>query len=82
MVNYDLPRAPLDYIHRIGRTGRAGESGIAISFIHEDNIDHFRLIEKRTNIALEFETIEGFEPKTKIVKTPKTRPEKMKNRGV
>ena len=33
VVNYDLPRSPVDYIHRIGRTGRAGESGVAISFV-------------------------------------------------
>ena len=82
VVNYDLPRSPLDYIHRIGRTGRAGESGIAISFIHEENVEHFKLIEKRTNISLDFETVEGFEPKKTIVKIPKTRPQKGENRGV
>lgn len=61
VVNYDLPRSPSDYIHRIGRTGRAGKSGIAISFIgHEDN-EHFKLIEKRSDIKLEREQIKGFE---------------------
>ena len=33
VVNFDLPRSPLDYVHCIGRTGRAGEKGIALSFI-------------------------------------------------
>jgi len=82
VVNYDLPRSPLDYIHRIGRTGRAGESGIAISFIHEENMAHFKLIEKRTNISLDFETVAGFEPKVNFVKKAKTRPQKGENRGV
>jgi superfamily II DNA/RNA helicase len=61
VVNYDLPRAPMDYIHRIGRTGRAGESGTAISFIDRKDQDHFRLIEKRAGIQLEHEHIPGFE---------------------
>lgn len=61
VVNFDLPRSSSDYIHRIGRTGRAGKSGLAISFIgHEDNA-HFKLIEKRSNIKLTREQIEGFE---------------------
>jgi superfamily II DNA/RNA helicase len=82
VVNYDLPRAPLDYIHRIGRTGRAGESGVALSFVHEENIEHFKLIKKRTNISLKFETVEGFEPENTIVRIPKTRPQKKRNYGV
>ncbi|MCM8538281.1 MAG: DEAD/DEAH box helicase [Lentisphaeraceae bacterium] len=61
VVNYDLPRSPLDYVHRVGRTGRAGESGIAISFIDHDTQAHFKLIEKRSNIQLEREQVEGFE---------------------
>ena len=61
VINFDLPRSPADYIHRIGRTGRAGESGTAISFIgHEEQV-HFKLIEKRSQIKLEREQIEGFE---------------------
>jgi len=62
VINYDLPRATADYAHRIGRTGRAGESGLAISFITADTEAHFRLIEKRSGIKLEREYIEGFEP--------------------
>ncbi|MBT4089734.1 MAG: DEAD/DEAH box helicase [Deltaproteobacteria bacterium] len=61
VINFDLPRSPADYIHRIGRTGRAGESGTAISFISHENQDHFALIEKRAQIKLEREQIEGFE---------------------
>jgi superfamily II DNA/RNA helicase len=61
VINYDLPRAPMDYIHRIGRTGRAGESGTAITFIDRKDLAHFRLIEKRAGIQLEHEHIPGFE---------------------
>ena len=62
VVNYDLPRSSVDYIHRIGRTGRAGESGVAISFVSADTEAHFRLIEKRQGLNLTREQIEGFEP--------------------
>ncbi len=63
VVNYDLPRSPLDYVHRIGRTGRAGQDGIAISFVDEETEAHFRLIEKRIKQRLGRETVAGFEPK-------------------
>jgi ATP-dependent RNA helicase RhlE len=62
VVNYDLPRSPQDYIHRIGRTGRAGESGLAVSFVSADTEAHFRLIEKRQGLSLVLEQIEGFAP--------------------
>ncbi len=62
VVNYDLPRSAADYIHRIGRTGRAGESGVAVSFVSASTEAHFRLIEKRHGLALEREVIAGFEP--------------------
>jgi superfamily II DNA/RNA helicase len=61
VVNFDLPRSPADYIHRIGRTGRAGKSGIAISFIGYGEMDHFALIEKRSKIKLRREQIPGYE---------------------
>ena len=62
VVNYDLPRASTDYVHRIGRTARAGESGIAINFISRDSAAHFALIEKRFDLQLTREQIAGFEP--------------------
>lgn len=61
VINYDLPRSPADYIHRIGRTARAGKSGEAISFIDYETQDHFKLIEKRSEIKLTRESIAGFE---------------------
>jgi ATP-dependent RNA helicase RhlE len=62
VVNYDLPRASTDYVHRIGRTARAGESGIAVSFISRDTAAHFALIEERFDLSLIREQIAGFEP--------------------
>lgn len=62
VVNYDLPRSAVDYVHRIGRTGRAGADGLAISFVSAATETHFRLIEKRQGLSLPREQIAGFEP--------------------
>jgi ATP-dependent RNA helicase RhlE len=62
VVNYDLPRSAVDYVHRIGRTGRAGEGGLAISFVGADDEAHWRLIEKRQGLSLPREQVPGFEP--------------------
>ena len=70
VVNYDLPRATTDYTHRIGRTGRAGESGTAISFISAGTEAHFRLIEKREHFRVPRERIAGFEPMEVLASNP------------
>ncbi len=64
VLNYDLPRSSDDYTHRIGRTARAGQSGMAISFICADSANqaHFRLIEQRQQKKINREQISGFEP--------------------
>lgn len=62
VVNYDLPRSAIDYVHRIGRTGRAGASGLALSFVSAATEAHMRLIEKRQGLQLEREVMVGFEP--------------------
>lgn len=61
VINFDLPRASEDYIHRIGRTARAGKTGVAISFIGLEDFEHFSLIEKRCNISIKKEQIKDFE---------------------
>jgi len=62
VVNFDLPRSPDDYLHRIGRTARAGKVGVALSLIDPSSQAHFALIEKRAGIQLVREQIVGFEP--------------------
>ncbi|PJJ66910.1 DEAD/DEAH box helicase [Chryseobacterium geocarposphaerae] len=47
VINYELPRSPLDYVHRIGRTGRANEKGTAISILTDEELQHFRVIQKK-----------------------------------
>jgi superfamily II DNA/RNA helicase len=72
VVNYDLPRSAVDYLHRIGRTGRAGANGLAISFISADSEAHFRLIEKRAGYRVPREQIPGFEPSESAAAAPST----------
>ena len=74
VVNYDLPRSAVDYVHRIGRTGRAGESGMAVSFVTADAEAHFRLIEKRQHLTIPREQIAGFEPTEAPAPAPSTDP--------
>ncbi|NMM82710.1 RNA helicase [Acidovorax sp. SRB_14] len=69
VVNYDLPRSAVDYLHRIGRTGRAGESGLAVSFVMPASEAHWHLIEKRQGLSLPLEQIAGFEP-TEVAPPP------------
>ena len=61
VINFDLPRSPADYMHRIGRSGRAGEVGLAISLVCHDDYHHFSVIEKKNKIRLEREQVAGFE---------------------
>jgi ATP-dependent RNA helicase RhlE len=62
VVNYDLPRSATDYTHRIGRTGRAGASGEAVSFVTAATQAHWKLIQKRAKLELPPEVLAGFEP--------------------
>ena len=63
VINYDLPRNPEDYVHRIGRTGRAGAKGIAISFASPEERRQLRDIERYTNQPIAPHVITGLEPK-------------------
>ena len=62
VINYDLPKFAEDYVHRIGRTGRAGASGIAISFCSGNEVAYLDRIERFTGSKLPMHVIEGFEP--------------------
>jgi superfamily II DNA/RNA helicase len=69
VFNYDLPKFPEDYVHRIGRTGRAGRNGVAVSLVnHAENINVKR-IERFTKQLIPVTMIEGFEPKKSAVQS-------------
>lgn len=70
VVNFDLPRSADVHIHRIGRTGRAGSVGLAISLVSAETEPHLRLIEKRHGLQLVRETVPGFEPALPTVVQP------------
>jgi ATP-dependent RNA helicase RhlE len=57
VINYELPRSPKDFIHRIGRTGRADKSGTAISLVSKDDSQHMRVIQKKTNLKVWMEDL-------------------------
>lgn len=58
VINYELPRSPKDYIHRIGRTGRAESAGTAISLVTPEDEHHFGIIQKKMGKTVPFVTIE------------------------
>ncbi|MGI9527176.1 MAG: DEAD/DEAH box helicase [Weeksellaceae bacterium] len=62
VINFELPNVPEDYVHRIGRTGRAGAEGEAISLVCSEETDFQRAIEKVLKESLKTEIIEGYEP--------------------
>ena len=70
VVNFELPNIPEDYVHRIGRTGRAGASGEAISLFSPDETVFLRDIEKLVDLKLPKENIAGFEPDPNAVAQP------------
>ena len=75
VINFELPNVPEDYIHRIGRTGRAGADGEAISLVCIDEKIYLRDIEKLVGNTIPSEVKEGFEP------DPNIKPDPVKQRG-
>ena len=62
VVNFDLPSVPEDYVHRIGRTGRAGSTGQAVSLVSADEFKQLSDIERLIQKTIERKIIDGFEP--------------------
>ncbi len=62
VINFELPNIAEDYVHRIGRTGRAGASGEAISLVSADETSYLKDIEKLVDLKIPVEIVEGFEP--------------------
>ncbi|MGA2550935.1 MAG: DEAD/DEAH box helicase [Burkholderiaceae bacterium] len=74
VINYDLPHSPEDYVHRIGRTGRAGASGDAISLMAPEEERYLQDIEKLTKQKVERATLEGFLPHERPRHAPRETP--------
>ena len=71
VINYDIPQYAEDYIHRIGRTGRATATGDAITFVARDDQQHLRGIEKYTGKRFPVKTYEGFTPPPQEIRSPR-----------
>ncbi|PSF11804.1 ATP-dependent RNA helicase RhlE [Marinobacter fuscus] len=82
VVNFELPNVPEDYVHRIGRTGRAGERGHALSLVSADEGKLLAGIEKLIKKQLPRKEVEGFEPKNNLPLKPKAKagPSKARNK--
>lgn len=78
VVNFDLPNVPEDYVHRIGRTGRAGAEGQAISLVAADEIKQLEAIEQLIQKHLQREYVSGFEPSHEVPKSKPIKPVKAK----
>jgi len=65
VINFELPNISEDYVHRIGRTGRAGASGLAISLVDHEEMDYLRGIQRLLGVTLPREVVEGYEPENK-----------------
>jgi ATP-dependent RNA helicase RhlE len=69
VVNFELPNSPEDYVHRIGRTGRAGASGEAISLVCAEEHERLAAIEKTIKLSIPKTIVPGFEPDARVVPT-------------
>ncbi len=63
VVNFELPWNPEDYVHRIGRTGRAGATGVAVSLVCIDEADLLRGVQRLLQRAIDWEVVDGFTPR-------------------
>lgn len=81
VINFELPNIPEDYVHRIGRTGRAGAKGEALSLVSSEENNYLRDIEKLIGNRIQISTVEGFEPDPNYVPTEKTQRSRVKHKS-
>jgi ATP-dependent RNA helicase DeaD len=86
IINYDMPQAPDDYVHRVGRTGRMGREGVAFTFVTPEQGIELTRIEMLINTLLKRDEIEGFqtvaEPEPPKPAPPGQRPRRRHRRGL
>ncbi len=75
VVNFEIPNVPEDYVHRIGRTGRAGRDGLAVSLVCPEEYGLFEDIRKLVKVAIPTESVAGYEPSRAPVAKPAARPQ-------
>ena len=81
VINFELPNIPEDYVHRIGRTGRAGAKGEALSLVSVDEKNYLKDIEKLIGNRIQITTVEGFEPDPNYVPAEKIQRSRVKHRS-
>jgi ATP-dependent RNA helicase RhlE len=81
VINFELPNVPEDYVHRIGRTGRAGMTGEAISLVCHDERAQLKDIEKLIKRSLERVVVEGFEQSAVAAPRPPAQERKPRSQG-
>jgi ATP-dependent RNA helicase RhlE len=81
VVNFDMSHIPEDYVHRIGRTGRAGSTGEALSFVCSEDRPLFSAIERLINKKIEIRTVEGFEGGSRGADEPRDDASRGRGRG-
>lgn len=82
VINFDLPLCADDYIHRIGRTGRAGAKGVALSFASHKDMSVLKQIERTTNQKLQAHVVPGMEPKSQFDTSSQKFPFKKARKGL
>jgi ATP-dependent RNA helicase RhlE len=80
VINFELPNIPEDYVHRIGRTGRAGAKGEALSLVCGEENTYLRDIEKLIGNRIEITTVEGFEPDPNFIPADKNQKSRTKHK--
>jgi ATP-dependent RNA helicase RhlE len=81
VLNFELPNSPEDYVHRSGRTGRAGSTGLAISLVCGEETERLAEIERMIKVKIEREILPGFGPDVRDAPGLMTRPDRDRRRG-